>query len=265
MKNIGIKTLLIIFFFTTLSCEKDDDNEMENVLNTTSIETEIISGDYKSTIKTQEEMEKELYSYRKKYQIGKNSEPPHFAFNSGTLYQSFGSNDDFWDFLEFGNRVDRFAATQWVDYDINLSLMTQQVGSPGGIYGTVPKSGWLQFRLDGVGQSVYLNYRLNSTNTNVQLTVGTTANFHEHIIQPSPIWIAGAGPTHVTIHTNTNGWMWVQIKQNNFIKFSAHYRFDTSSVHPSASDGYIIQGGFGQNRDSYSYPTYNYTGYSGWF
>ena len=79
------------------------------------------------------------------------------------------------------------------------------------------------------------------------------------------------GPMAITIHSNTAGWLWVEVKKSGTVVFSSLYRYNYNTGLNSRNGGNINAFGFGQSLVGPLPPwtpagfTTNYRGYCGWF
>lgn len=184
------------------------------------------------------------------------------AYNTGRLtnnYPSFPYNG--YIPLAFGSRG---GTTQWVSLTLDDSYIST---IPDGF--TNNRSGRVNFYLSGVNQTVTLNFSINVGTQNAVITPSTTASLHSRVM-PNTSFAFG-GPMAITIHSNTAGWLWVEVKKSGTVVFSSLYQYNYHTGLNTRNGGNINAFGFGQQLVGPLPPwtpagfTTNYRGYCGWF
>lgn len=187
---------------------------------------------------------------------------PHSAYNSGRIsvaYPSVPTNG--YDLLNFGTRT---GTTQWIAFNLNNSYL---YAYPDQYSNNRP--GKLLFTLSGVGQTVTLNFSINPYTLAAVITPSTTASLHSRV-HPNTSFTFSSDMSLV-IHSNTNGWLWLEVKKANTVVFSSLYRYNYNSSLDARNGGNIRALDFGSvgvgPRPPYSLAgiTTSYSGHCGWF
>lgn len=262
---------LILFFFIT-SCKKE---ALEK--STTETETLIIGSQSTETPKetaneVAERMRKETIKFLEL--TGERVKPELLAqnnmntrassYNSGSISVGYPSTP--YSNYHSLNHGARTGLTQWT----TLTIYSSQLSVAQDAY-TNNRSGQLLFNLNGVGQAAILNFSINPVTLSATITpsAGYFASLHSRQIPNTSFPMSSF--MEVTVHSNTNGWLWIQVKSAGTTVFSSLYRYNYSSHLDSRNGGIIQAAGFGQSLVG-PLPPYspagintNYSGYCGWF
>lgn len=257
--------VVLLFLFMT-SCEK------EELIEAATQEENIVLSTDKNQEKPQDAAQRWKADAVKFYElIGEDpatlednfqAKSVHNAYNGGRLSHYFpNATPNSYDPLNFGTRT---GTTQFID----LNLTNSQIHTVPDGY-TNNRVGKVNFYLSGVNQTVTLNFSINVNNQSAVITPSTTAALHSRAVPNSSFAFGGA--MKVTIHSNTNGWLWVQVKKSGTVVFSSLYRYNYNSGLDVRNGGNINLHGFGQSLvgplppwSPAGFTTY-YSGYCGWF
>ncbi|MGH1336232.1 MAG: hypothetical protein ACRBFS_08895 [Aureispira sp.] len=265
-----ILSIAILFFFLT-SCEK------ETLIEEATTEHESITfggGTSDQPKETQEEVVKRMRAKTLQFleMTGQSmdlltesvvgAKAINSAYNSGRITNGYPSLPySGLDPLHFGTRT---GTTQWISLTLDNSYIST---TPDGF--TNNRSGRVNFYLRGVNQRVSLNFSINVGTQNAVITPSTTASLHSRAM-PNTSFAFG-GPMAVTIHSNTAGWLWIEVKKSGTVVFSSLYRYNYNTGLNARNGGHIDAYGFGQQLVGPLPPwtpagfTTNYSGYCGWF
>jgi hypothetical protein len=274
--NKVLSIALVLFLFMT-SCEKEalEKSTTESLIESESTEkpTETAAQvTERMRLKTIEFLEligepipRELYS-----STALNSRSPYYAYNSGRMssgYPSLPNNTS--DPLNFGTRR---GTTQWISFTLDNSYISAPQNSSG------YSDGSLNFNLNGVGQrivhfliqnTVSFNFAIDLATQTAVITPTTNASLHSRQVPNTSFTLDN--PLSVTIHSNTNGWMSVQVNNGGTVVFSSLYRYTYETGFDTRNGGTVYTRGFSGLRPGPLPPyapagfTTNYTGYCGWF
>lgn len=265
-------TALILFFFM-VSCEKEiiEKSNMDAETETLTLENNSLEDPKETVEEVTKRMRQKTIEFFKltgeptpSELISENAasfRSSYSAYNSGRIsdnYPSFPYNN--YHQLNFGTRR---GTTQWVSLTLNNNYVnTVQDGY------TNDRPGQLNFYLRGVEQTVSLNFAINVATQVAVITPTTTASLHSRQIPNTSFTLSS--PLSITIHSNTNGWMWVEIKKAGTVVFSSLYRYTYNTSLGSRNGGNIHTSKFVPiigPRPPYSSAgfTTQYLGYCGWF
>lgn len=260
--------VVVLFSFLLTSCEKELLEE-----NTTTTAAEAITFGGGSSEKSTETSDAVVERMRLKNvefleRIGESTGIPlksaasSSAYNSGRIsihYLNFPYSN--YQTLNFGART---GSTQWANLTLDntyFSIVPDQY--------TNNRTGQLDITLSGVNQRLSLNFSINVATQTATVRPTTSANYHSGT-SPNTSF-ALSGPTEVTIHSNTAGWMWVELKRAGAVVFSTLYRYNYDTRYDGRNGGNMNTYGFGPNgvgpRPPYTQASFTtrYRGYCGWF
>lgn len=186
------------------------------------------------------------------------------AFNYGTISVGYPSTP-YSNYLTL-NSGTRTSTTQWAV----LNLYNTQFSIAPDAF-TNDRPGTLSFSLNGVGQSANLDFSINPTTLNATITPSVAYNTTLHSRQIPNTSFALSSHLELTVHSNTNGWLWIQVKSLGTTVFSSLYRYNYNSRLDSRNGGNVRAYRFGSvgvgPRPPYSPAGIktSYSGYSGWF
>lgn len=269
-----IMSIVIILFFFITSCEKE-------ILEKTAPETETLTLDGKSTEnpdKTADEvverMRLETIEFLKLTGepiteellsgTARTSRAVHNAFNYGTISVGYPSAP-YSNYLSL-NSGTRTGTTQWASlnlYNTQLSVAPDQY--------TYNRSGTLSFSLNGLGQSANLDFSINPATLNATITPNVSYYTTLHSRQIPNTSFALSNHLELTVHSNTSGWLWIQVKSSGTTVFSSLYRYTYSSRLDTRNGGTVRAYRFGPAGVGPLPPhtpagiNTSYSGYSGWF
>lgn len=272
MTHTKFLSITLLLFFLITSCEKES---LEK--STTEIETLIIGSESTETPKetaneVAERMRKETIKFLEltgervspELLAQNNTNSRASSYNSGSISVGYPSTP--YSNSHSLNHGARTGSTQWLALNIyNTQLSVAQDGY------TNNRTGQLQFNLNGVGQAATLNFSINPITQSATITpsAGFFASLHSRQIPNTSFPMSNF--MEVTVHSNTNGWLWIQVKSAGTTVFSSLYRYTYSSHLDSRNGGRIKAFGFGGSLVG-PLPPYSpagiktyYSGHCGWF